>query len=148
MSRYSKPYKFHPRNTKKYVGNIDEIWVRSSWELKTMVFFDNNPSIVKWSSEETIVPYIDKVSGRQRRYFVDFTVQYKTRSGEIKKSLVEVKPKAQTLPPKKPSRMTKKYMTEVTTYITNTSKWEHAQDWVKTHGFDSFIILTEDDLKL
>jgi hypothetical protein len=32
--------------------------------------------------------------------------------------LVEIKPKKQTVAPKKPKRKTKKYVTEVTTYLT------------------------------
>ena len=60
--------------------------------------------------------------------------------------LVEIKPKKQTTAPKKPSRKTKKYINEVTTYIKNTSKWTAANDFAQHKGW-KFQIWTEDTLK-
>ena len=64
-----------------------------------------------------------------------------------KKYLIEVKPKKQTVEPKLPKRKTKRYLTEVTTYITNQAKWEAAREWCADHGLE-FIILTEDHLNV
>ena len=59
--------------------------------------------------------------------------------------LVEIKPKNQTRPPKT-RRKTKKYITEVTTYVTNTCKWKAANEYAKDRGW-KFEIWTEDTLK-
>jgi hypothetical protein len=109
-----------------------------------MLFFDNNPSILKWSSEETIIPYISPVDNRPHRYYLDFTVMYKNRKGEIKRAIVEVKPEAQTrLPTSK--RKTQRYLQEVKTYTVNQAKWKTAQEWALDRGFD-FMLLTEKHL--
>lgn len=111
-----------------------------------MVFFDNNPSILKWSSEETVVPYISPVDNRPHRYFLDFTVMFKTRTGEIKRAIVEVKPAAQTKPPVN-RKKTQRYLEEVKTYSVNQAKWKYAKEWALDNGFE-FMILTEKELGL
>ncbi len=110
-----------------------------------MLYFDAHPSVLKWSSEETVVPYISPIDKRPHRYFLDFTIMIKTRTGEVKKYIVEVKPEAQTKPPVKPQRKTQRYITEVATYTVNTAKWEAAREWAEHKGFE-FIILTEKQL--
>lgn len=134
-----------PKNPQKYVGDPTKIFYRSSWELKVCVFFDTNPGILKWQSEEVVIPYYSPADGRTRRYYVDFTVLYKTRTGETKRAIVEIKPKAQIKAPKIPKRQTKRYINEVTTFITNTAKWEAAKVWADKHNFE-FMILDEDSL--
>lgn len=137
---------FRPRNPSKYVGDPSKIFARSSWEVKMMIWLDTNPSIKQWNSEEIIVPYFDPATGRNRRYFPDFAAVIQTLDGSIEKVLIEVKPNTQTRPPKKPTRMTKRYITEVQTYVTNQAKWEAATNWAKQHGFDRFQIVTEKEL--
>ena len=139
------PYKWIPKNRDKYIGDLSDIWVRSSWEKKAMVFFDATPSILKWSSEELVIPYISPVDGKPHRYFVDFVVEYMTKQGERKKALVEVKPKMQCKPPVKKSKVTKRYIQETVTYMTNEAKWAAAKDWCSKRGY-VWMILTEDDL--
>lgn len=138
--------KYIPKNVGKYVGNPTEIMARSSWERKVMIFLDMNPDVISWTSETVVVPYYSKTDQRYRRYFVDFAAVFRQKSGGIKKVLIEVKPKAQTLPPKKPAKMTKRYLEEVSTYITNQCKWEAATAFCKQHGYDEFVILTEDQI--
>ena len=60
--------------------------------------------------------------------------------------MVEIKPKSQTKPPKKPSRQTKKYINEVMTYVKNEAKWKAAQKYAQDRGYH-FEIWTEDTLK-
>jgi len=146
MSRNYIQGRYSPKNPQKYVGDPTSIFARSSWERKVMVFFDMNPDVLKWSSEEIIVPYHDPSTGKVRRYFPDFAIVVKTKSGSIERVLVEVKPFNQTQPPKKPSKMTKRYITEVSTYATNQSKWNYATEWCKQNGFDKFMVLTEKDI--
>lgn len=68
----------------------------------------------------------------------------KTRSGDIKKYAVEIKPEAQTIPPKQ-RKQTKKYLTEMSTYMVNQAKWKAADEFCKTKGLE-FIVLTEKHL--
>ena len=137
--------KFKPKNISKYKGDPSGIIYRSSWELRFMKYLDTTPSILKWSSEEITIPYLSPVDGRRHRYFPDFWVRVKTSGGEIKESLIEVKPKAQTNPPKKKSRVTKRYLREVYTYGVNEAKWKAATEYCKDRGW-KFQILTEDHI--
>jgi len=142
MSKFPTPYKWLPTNPNKYVGDVGEIWIRSSWEKKACIWFDTTDSILKWSSETVVIPYVCPTDNRPHRYFVDFAVQYKTKTGEIKRALVEVKPHAQTIEPKAKKTQNKRYITEVTTFVKNKAKWEAAEAWCKTNGF-VFMILDE-----
>ena len=138
--------KFKPRNPSKYEGDPTKIEYRSSWEFQYMMKLDADPSVLKWSSEEKIVPYKSPKDNRVHRYFVDFYVKKKTDKGIIE-FLVEIKPKAQTMPPKVQSKPTKRYMDEVMTWGVNSAKWKAAEAFCKTKGWD-FIILTEDHLNI
>jgi len=87
-----------------------------------MVYFDRNDNILNWGSEEVVIPYRSPIDNRVHRYFVDFMIQAKTASGNIETTLIEVKPFNQTQPPKIQKRKTKRYLTEVTTYLVNEAK--------------------------
>ncbi len=136
---------FKPRFPEKYVGNVNNIVYRSSWELKFMKWADTNPSVIKWASEEIVIPYISPVDMRQHRYFTDFAIQVKTRTGELKKYIVEIKPDAQTKPPIKGKRSTDKYVNELATYAVNQSKWKAAEEFCKKNAMQ-FMVLTEKHL--
>ncbi len=139
--------KYRPVNHRKYKGDPRAVFYRSLWELKFMKWCDNHDHILEWGSEEIVVPYRSPLDGRVHRYFVDFYAKVRNKSGTAKKYLIEVKPKKQTVEPKLPKRKTKRYLTEVTTYITNQAKWEAAREWCADHGLE-FIILTEDHLNV
>ena len=115
--------KFRPKNHKKYKGDFREVIYRSSWELKFMQYCDTNKKILKWSSEEIIIPYKSPVDNRVHRYFPDFYVKYKDVKGKIREKVVEIKPAKQVSEPKIQKRRTKKYVSEVFTYATNQAKW-------------------------
>ena len=66
---------------------------------------------------------------------------------KLLKYLIEIKPKKQTLEPKKPKRKTPRYITEVTTYVTNQAKWEAAREWCADRRME-FLILTEEHLNV
>lgn len=110
-----------------------------------MLWCDNNPGILKWNSEQIVIPYVKPETGKIHRYFVDFIIQYKTRSGEIKTSLVEIKPKTQTQAPVKGKKRNKTYINEVITYTTNQAKWKAATKYAMERGMD-FKVLTEEHL--
>ena len=92
--------RYIPANPKKYKGDPSNIIYRSLWERKFMVYCDANDRILEWGSEEFFIPYRSPLDGKVHRYFPDFYVKVKTKEGKLKKWVVEVKPKAQTTPPK------------------------------------------------
>jgi len=93
--------RYSPLNPKKYQGNPTNIIYRSLWERKFMVWCDMNSDVIKWGSEETVIPYISPLDNKRHRYFVDFYIQVRTKEGILKSYLVEVKPKKYTKPPEK-----------------------------------------------
>lgn len=141
MARYHQG-KFKPKYPEKYVGDVENIVYRSSWEVKAMMWLDQNSSILKWGSEELMIGYISPLDNRPHRYFPDFVMQYKTNSGEVAHAVIEVKPNAQCKMPKVPKKQTKRYLNEVTTYAVNQAKWAAATEWCNKKGW-KFIVLDE-----
>lgn len=119
--------------------------MRSSWETKFAIWCDKNPSVIKWSSEETVVPYVSPIDNRAHRYFIDFKIQVKNNDGNLKTYLVEIKPDSQTRPPIPPSRKTKRFIQEVMTWGVNEAKWKAATNYANDRGWE-FMILTENHL--
>lgn len=136
---------FRPKNIHKYKGDYRNICYRSSWELKLMMYLDNHPDVIQWSSEEIIIPYRSPLDGKIHRYFPDFTVTKINKDGKKETSLIEVKPLHQTKPPEKKNKITKKYITEVKTWGINEAKWKAAKEYCDNRGW-SFHIFTEKDL--
>lgn len=134
--------KWRPKNIEKYEGDYTKIVYRSLWERQAFKWCDNNPTVVRWSSESVIVPYISKTDGKRHRYYVDLKITYDTGITV----LVEIKPKRQTKPPKKKAKKTRRYLKEVMVYGKNVSKWEYAEKFAKSRGWE-FQIWTEDTLK-
>jgi hypothetical protein len=60
-------------------------------------------------------------------------------------SILEVKPKKQSIPPKQRSRVTKQYIQEVVTYGINEAKWKAASEYCKDRSW-AFKVITEEDL--
>ena len=137
--------RYNPVNPKKYKGNPQNIIYRSLWERKFMVYCDTNDKVLEWGSEEIIIPYISPWDGKKHRYFPDFYIKVKQSSGNIKKFIIEVKPKKQTRPPKPVERKTKRWIKEVRTFGINEAKWKHASKWCKDNDME-FKILTEEEL--
>lgn len=136
---------FKPRFPKKYMGDASNIVYRSGWEKRVMQSLDENTAVIKWSSEEIIIPYNSPIDNRYHRYYPDFYVEAKAADGSIKKMLLEVKPAAQTIPPVSPKRRTKRYITEVMTYGVNQAKWKAAEEYCLNRGWE-FRIITETEL--
>lgn len=149
--RYAKPFKYKPKNPSKYVGNVDNIVMRSTWERKFAIWCDLNPSVLKWNSEGMAIKYFHTVDNRVRNYFIDFFVQLKTKDGQIAQLAIEVKPFEETQPPTPPKRQTEKAMKNYTnallTYQRNMDKWNAARKWCSDNGFQ-FVIMTEYELGL
>ena len=141
------PYQgyFKPKNPHKYKGDPTNIIYRSSWELKLMRFLDERKDIIKWGSEEIIIPYRSPIDGRVHRYFPDFIVTKINKDGIQETALIEVKPKSQTQPPKRQNKITKRYLTEVKTWGVNEAKWRATLEYCKDRGW-TFHIFTEKEL--
>ena len=144
MAKYTQGY-FKPRNPGKYRGDPTNIIYRSSWELRLMSHFDEHQDVVWWNSEESAIPYRSPVDGRVHRYFPDFIVHLKQKNGSFETVMIEVKPLAQTVEPKKQSTVSKKYLKEVFTWGVNSAKWSAAETYCKDRGW-RFQILTEKDI--
>ena len=116
--------KFMPANQHKYEGKIDRITYRSLWERKVMLYCDRSDQVVKWSSEELHIPYLNPRDNRYHNYYPDFALTM--RDG--KRIIVEVKPAFQKFNP------------------VNQQKFLSAQAWCKENDHE-FIVLTEKEIK-
>jgi len=137
--------KYNPQNPQKYNGDPTRIIYRSLWERKFMVFCDSQDSVVSWSSEEVVVPYVSPIDNKPHRYFVDFLVTVRNKNGLKETLLIEVKPKKQCKPPEKKKRITKSYLCDLKNWGINSSKWKAAKEFAENRGW-KFKILTEDTL--
>ena len=139
--------KFKPKNRDKYKGNPTNIIYRSLWERRFMVYCDSNNSVVKWSSEEIVIPYRSPFDRKIHKYYPDFWVKIKKHDGTIETSIIEVKPKSQTIPPKDTSRKRKRgrFLLEMKRYGINEAKWIAATTYCKYKNW-KFKIITEDHL--
>lgn len=122
---------------------------RSSWERIFMYWCDHNESVLKWSSEPFAIPYIKPTDCQTHRYYIDFYFECKDSKGNIKKYIVEVKPLAETMPPKLPKKQTEKsmrsFLKKEETYKINMAKWDAARSFAKLNNIE-FTIITEEDL--
>lgn len=137
--------RYKPKHPEKYLGDINNIVYRSSWELKFNQFLDNNPNILKWGSEIIAIPYLKPTDNKIHKYYIDYIIVYKTINNEIKTELVEIKPLKQTKVSR--SRNSQNRLYENITYAINQAKWKAATDFAKARGW-SFRILTENELFL
>lgn len=147
MRKYLQGF-FRPSKPEKYVGDKAQIVFRSGWERKFMSWCDNNPSVILWTSEYPI-EYYSQVDSKVRRYFVDFFIRVRSREGEEKTIMVEIKPASQIVPPKKPRTTNHlgmaRYLDACKTYQVNQDKWNAAKAYADRNGF-IFTTLNEFDL--
>lgn len=135
--------RFIPRNPDKYVGDVDKIFARSSWELHVMKFFDSRQDVIRWGSEEIIIPFLNPIDSKVHRYFPDFFVEYKDKNGNILKEIVEVKPLHES--DRKHAKKIKndKDLTWRDTAIdVNEAKWKSAAIYCEARGM-AFRVITE-----
>ena len=137
--------KYKPKHPRKYKGDPTNIIYRSLWERKFMTYCDSSNNILEWCSEEIALPYRSPIDNRVHRYFPDFYIKVRESTGIIKKYIIEVKPKKQTLEPTPQKRKTKSYIYEVYEYAKNQAKWEAAREFCKDRKWE-FKIITENEL--
>jgi hypothetical protein len=137
MAKYSQGL-FVPKNPAKLVGNSKPTF-RSSWELTVMNFLDTHPSVLQWASESISIPYVNPLTGEQRRYIPDFMVLYQDKNGQRRAEIVEVKPMKEAL------MESAKNKRDQAVILINTAKWAAAMTWCKKNGM-TFRVLTENDI--
>jgi len=130
------------KRPEKYAGDAKKVVYRSLWERQAFKWCENNPKVKMWNSEEVVVPYKSTVDKKLHRYFVDLLIQMEDK----KTYLIEIKPKKETAPPKKPKRKTKRFINEQLTFIKNQDKWEAATEFAEHKGW-KFQVWTEETLK-
>lgn len=140
--RYKQGY-FAPTRPDKYTGDSSTIVYRSSWEQLVMIWLDTNDRVLKWSSEETIIPYRSQWDGRMHRYFVDFRAKIQ-QPGRLVEVLLEVKPEKQTKAPRKSKNMAR-YLQEMKTWQVNQDKWAAARAVAAANNM-TFLLVTEKTL--
>jgi len=135
---------FIPKNIDKFIGS--KAIYRSGLELKFFRFCDDNKNVVKWGSENVIVPYYSPLDNKGHKYYVDNYIEI-LEGRKLTKYLVEIKHSRETKPPKTKYRNRKHLLYEQKTFVTNQAKWEAARKYSKKKGY-KFIILTEKELIL
>lgn len=132
MRKLTNKGKYKVKNVEKYDGDPDTVTFRSSWERAAFLWADKNPSVIKWNSEEVVVPYIYSLDNRPHRYFVDLYLEFTTG----KPLLVEIKPRSETKKPRKGNKKPRKrYLTEAATFVKNQNKWEAANKYAEERGW-------------
>ena len=137
---------FIPQNKEKYVGH--KPCFRSSWEKKFMMWADRHPNVLEWSSEGVCVEYADptRPGTGMHRYFIDFRIKVRSKTGGIDTLWVEIKPASQSRPPVRGRKSEKTFITESLTFARNQAKWKYATEAAKQRGA-RFVVLTEENLK-
>lgn len=134
---------YKPVNPDKFLGST--AIYRSGLELGFFKFCDLNENVLKWGSENIVIPYVSPLDGKVHRYFVDNYVVIK-EGINIKKYLIEIKPFNQTRPPTTKYRKKAHLIYEQKQYTTNLAKWEAARKYCSMKGLQ-FLILTEKELR-
>ncbi len=136
--------RFRAQNPSKYKGDAQKIFYRSSWERKLMLYLDKHPAVQWWSSEEVVIPYVSPVDMKFHRYFPDF-LMCTLKDGKEHVTMIEVKPEKQTRAPKKPKKLSNRYVVEVMQWGVNDAKWNAARAYCEERGW-SFVIMSETEL--
>lgn len=134
--------RFIPKNPQKYVGNVHQIFWRSSWERQFMKWLDQNNAVLRWASEELRIPFVNPLkvdaNGRPKisNYYPDFLIMYRDNNGVVHKEIIEIKPqKEAVLAPGMSER-------DKMAYAVNQAKWKAAAIFAESQGA-KFRVVTE-----
>ena len=130
--RYKQGY-INPRSCKKLFEQFsrDNIIYRSSYELKFIMWLENNNKVKRWGSECFYIPYL-YFDGTTHKYYPDYFVEMVDGS----KMVIEIKPYNQTQKPINENSWAAKE------YTKNICKWKAAMDFCESKGY-IFKVLTE-----
>ena len=140
--------KYNLTNPSKYLGDPTTIWFRSSWEYKLYFYMDNEPRVLKWNVEGITIPYEIQMNGKwqTKRYYPDTYCEIQKLDGTVSKTVIEIKPYAETQPPVYPKRVTAKSLENheyrMRLYLLNLNKWKAAKEYCNKRGIE-FVVMTE-----
>lgn len=142
-----RPSEVNSLGEPKYQGNHPPVY-RSSYERQCFYLLEQNPNVIWWKSESTVIPYISPIDNKKHSYYIDLTFcALDKNTGEETIFLIEVKPEAQTVPPvKTPRQHQKTFVTACKRYAINVAKWNAAYKFAVGHGY-KFFIWTEQSMK-
>lgn len=129
---------FTPKNPEKYIGNHKPRY-RSSWEMRVMLFLDENKHIINWASEAIKIPYQNPLNGKISAYVPDFFVVYQNKNNQVRAEVIEVKPRSQTSLTEARSKHDKVHA------VVNQAKFAAAKMYCRQQGYH-FRIITEDSI--
>ncbi len=136
---------YHPINRSKYIGTREPEY-RSSWEYSAFIKLDNNPNVIRWGSENVVLPYMYELDGKKHKYYIDLYVEMKTGENTMSKWLIEIKPDEKLSMPVKPKnknpRSLRNYNIRIADYYKNMNKWQFASQFAASYNM-SFLIMTE-----
>lgn len=137
-----KSGKFVPKNPDKYIGDIHDIIYRSSWEGRFCQYCDQNPNILKWSSEAVQIEYWNPIDKKTHIYHPDYYIKVNKADGSTEDWILEIKPSAQYKLEKKPTisgNLTEKkvraYNQAMEIWIVNRAKFDAATRFAKNNGY-------------
>jgi hypothetical protein len=131
--------RFIPKHPEKYLGNVNKIMFRSSWELRFLQWLDSTAAVKRWGSEEISIPYLHPFDMKVRNYFPDIVVLYTHKDGSLRKEIIEIKPHKETVATPK---MTER---DATALRVNKAKWIAAAEYASKNGA-TFRVVTEKTL--
>ncbi len=144
----SKKFKqgvFKPKHPEKFFGKDGFAFYRSGLELNYFRILDSNPNVLKWGSEEIVVPYY--FEDKWHKYYIDIFVVFKS-GDSIKKFIIELKPYKQTIQPVWSKRRKEStYLSECREFAKNQAKWASAKKFAEAKGCE-FHILTEKEIEV
>lgn len=132
----------------KYLGDPTMIWWRSGWEYKLYFYLDNEPRVLKWNVEGITIPYEIEENGKWKtcRYHPDCYAEIQKHDGTISKTVIEIKPYNETIPPEQPKKETLKslenYEYRMKLFLRNLNKWKAAKIYCEKRGIE-FFVMTE-----
>ena len=158
------------KNPEKYIGDINLIIYRSSWELAFSRWCDTSPSVLQWSAEPMSVPYANRVAKLDeckrlgldpnnprnwvtKNYNIDFWIRIKKDENTIEKWFIEIKPKdklKKPIPPKQGATLKelRRFNILAKEYLVNESKFAAIDNWAKINGAKFYIFHEDIMMKL
>jgi hypothetical protein len=109
--------------------------------------------VIHWNVEGITIPYEMEVTDSRGnkhwetfRYHPDAFAEIQKLDGTISKTVIEIKPYSETIPPTPPKRITAKslenYEYRQKMFLRNFAKWTKAKKFCEKKGFD-FFVMTE-----
>jgi len=150
---------FTPQNPHKviYADGKTELDYKSGLELAFFEWCDKNIYVLKYGYElqRYNIPYdfIDeklypeRIVKCKRLYIPDFWIEISSKSGNIMKYLIEIKPYSQSVKPNRPMRFSSqrqehRWISDMLTYLKNQAKWKSAKAFCASRTM-GFRVLTE-----